>query len=398
MTSAERPLILVISNYYLPGTRSGGGTRTIANTVERLSDRFRFAIITRGYDAGLQKDPYSEVVRGEWNRVGKATVFYLAKDADLRLVLKRAVGELGPSAVYANSFFSPLTFRSLRARQAGDLGQIPFILAPCGELSSGARSLKRFKKTAYVKAAVIAGLYSGIIWKASSEIEAAEIRNVGAGGEVVIAPDLPQVGILDDIKVAARPPKRVGEAKLVFLSRFDRKKNLKWLVENVRRGGTDVTLDIYGNIEDESYYREFLEVAKKTKEGIIANFKGSVLYEDVPQTFLKYHFKVLPTLGENFGHVVIESLSSGCPVLISDRTPWNDLSERSAGWVLPLEDAGSWQRAIDECAAMGADEYRAMSRSARNYAASFLNDPMVESATLNLLRKAIAKGKTGDLV
>jgi glycosyltransferase involved in cell wall biosynthesis len=46
-----------------------------------------------------------------------------------------------------------------------------------------------------------------------------------------------------------------------------------------------------------------------------------------------------PTRGENYGHVIAESLSVGTPVLISDQTPWRELSSDGLGWDLPLEAA-----------------------------------------------------------
>ena len=35
---------------------------------------------------------------------------------------------------------------------------------------------------------------------------------------------------------------------------------------------------------------------------------------------------------ENFGGVVIDSLSNGCPVIASTNTPWVELPKRRCGW------------------------------------------------------------------
>ena len=51
---------------------------------------------------------------------------------------------------------------------------------------------------------------------------------------------------------------------------------------------------------------------------------------------MKAHLFVLPTEGENFGHAIFEALAVGCPILISDQTPWRKLSEKKAGIDLPL--------------------------------------------------------------
>jgi len=43
----EKPIILVICDYYLPGFESGGALRTLVNMVDRLGARFDFRKITR---------------------------------------------------------------------------------------------------------------------------------------------------------------------------------------------------------------------------------------------------------------------------------------------------------------------------------------------------------------
>jgi glycosyltransferase involved in cell wall biosynthesis len=58
--------------------------------------------------------------------------------------------------------------------------------------------------------------------------------------------------------------------------------------------------------------------------------------DDVPGTFAQYDLFAFPSRGENFGHVVLESLSVGTPVLVSDRTPWKG-GESDALEVLPIE-------------------------------------------------------------
>jgi glycosyltransferase involved in cell wall biosynthesis len=49
------------------------------------------------------------------------------------------------------------------------------------------------------------------------------------------------------------------------------------------------------------------------------------------------HFFAMPTLNENFGYVFIEALAAGCPLLISDRTVWDDIESHNSGWRIPLE-------------------------------------------------------------
>jgi glycosyltransferase involved in cell wall biosynthesis len=106
-----------------------------------------------------------------------------------------------------------------------------------------------------------------------------------------------------------------------------------------------------------------------------ARYAGALEYEEIAPTFARYDLFVFPTLGENFGHVLIESLAAGCPVAVSDRTPFRDLQERGAGWVVPLEEPERYRRALETCAAMSPDEHARMSDAARTYARRVIEDP-----------------------
>ena len=66
---------------------------------------------------------------------------------------------------------------------------------------------------------------------------------------------------------------------------------------------------------------------------IRVSFKGDVMRDKIFQLFVKYDVFYFPTKGENFGQVIWESLSCGCPVLISDQTPWNNIESHHVGWV-----------------------------------------------------------------
>ena len=54
----------------------------------------------------------------------------------------------------------------------------------------------------------------------------------------------------------------------------------------------------------------------------------------VEESLQASHLFALLTLGENFGHAIGEALRAGCPVLISDQTPWTDVVATGAGVVL----------------------------------------------------------------
>ena len=57
------------------------------------------------------------------------------------------------------------------------------------------------------------------------------------------------------------------------------------------------------------------------------------------QLFASAYFTVMPSITENFGMVVVESMSQETPVIASTGTPWKILEDKKAGfWVAPKID------------------------------------------------------------
>jgi glycosyltransferase involved in cell wall biosynthesis len=388
----SRPRILVICDYYLPGFESGGAMRTIVNLIDRLSDSFEFKVITRDHDGPLNRKSYENVRIGEWNRVGNADVYYLSKDHVRLGHLKQLILHESPEAIYLNSFFSSLTVFVLLLRKLKQVPGIPVIVAPEGEFSSGALALKRLKKQLYISSAKLLGLLKDIVWKAAADAERDDIiRVLGPDRRIKIAANMPPRMIFENFDQVNKPAKQTGSAKMVFLSRFMRKKNFNWLLPHLAGIDGELLIDIWGPLEDEEYWRETQALMEKLPPAIKIRSRGPVSHEQVSATLAQYHFFILPTLGENFGHVFIEAMAAGCPVITSDQTPWRALGEKGVGWDLSLEQPREWQLVIDQCIAMDADEYRKRSRQARAFAVAWLSDPGLEQDNRQVLKTAIRR-------
>ena len=85
-----KPRILTFTEYYLPGFKSGGPVRTLANMVDQLSDDFAFRIVTLDRDF-LDSVPYPGAKRNAWQRVGGAEVFYLSPNRCTLRGLRRLI-------------------------------------------------------------------------------------------------------------------------------------------------------------------------------------------------------------------------------------------------------------------------------------------------------------------
>ena len=57
-------------------------------------------------------------------------------------------------------------------------------------------------------------------------------------------------------------------------------------------------------------------------------------HEKIREAFDMHHLLLLPTLGENYGHVIRESLAiNNCPGIISNKTPWENFQENNIGFM-----------------------------------------------------------------
>ena len=72
--------------------------------------------------------------------------------------------------------------------------------------------------------------------------------------------------------------------------------------------------------------------------------------------------------------MILEALCAGCPILISDQTPWRGLEEKGVGWDLPLDRLELFQEALQKCVDMENAEYVKWSESALEYGLEVTRD------------------------
>jgi glycosyltransferase involved in cell wall biosynthesis len=368
--------VLIPTEYYLPGFKAGGPIRCVSNLIARLGDEIDFRVITRDRDQG-DSEPYPGVTPGRWQWVGKAEVLYLSPHDLARPTLRRHLRGHNHDILYLNSLFSRhFTIRPLLLRRLGLVPESRVVLAPRGELSPGAMSLKPGRKRVYLALAKRLGLFRDVTWHATSAHEADNIVSwIGGTGAstalrspVVRAPD-PTTPANENEEGPPRPRKDVGSLKIVAVSRVTRMKNLETALTLLKDLTGDVRFDIYGPIESARYWSRCEEVIATLPPNVRVNHCGTVPPDQVVSTMAAYDLFLLPTHGENFGHVIHEALTAGLPVLISDRTPWRGLEEKGVGWDLPLERPEAFREVLQRCVAMDEATRQAFSLRAWEYAA-----------------------------
>ena len=325
--SSAKPCILILINHYAPGNKYGGPVRSLMNLVEWLGDDFHFKILTRDRDFG-DIQPYSNYQPGKWYQIGKAEVRYLSPLEQTPFHLIRIFNQTTYDAIYLNITFSSLTISVLLFQKFRLIVRRPIALAPRGTLSTGALSLKSNKKWRFLRLARYIDLYQHLYWHLTSQEEIAEVQQTLAAKDekhFYMIPNLPTPILSQSSRGGA--DKQPGEARVIFLSRITPKKNLLFALNCLKDIRGCVYFDIYGRVEDKAYWQLCLDMISTLPSKVKVNYCGEAAFDQVSEILKNYHLFFLPTLGENFGYAILEALCAGCPVLISDRTPWNGVNE-----------------------------------------------------------------------
>lgn len=357
--------VLVFVDWYLPGSKAGGPIRSVANIIEKLSDRISFDVVTSIYDFGCST-PYP-VAPNEWVRQGQANVLYLETPPSKEKILS-LISAKSYTAIYFNSLFSkPYTLYPIKVLKSSSFNG-KLILAPRGMLGKGALSIKPFKKKVFLTLARQLGWFKGIIWHASTVQEAKEIRQYfGENTTVHVAENIASLPVVNSQE---KPLKKAGELKCIFVSRISSKKNLHFFLELITglKDSPKLDFEILGPIEDQVYWDTCLKLIDQLPDHITVKVTGAIEHEDVLSHLTSNHLFILPTLHENYGHVVIEALAMGCPVLLSQNTPWRALRSKSLGADIPLTDRSMWLKEMNRYVEMGQTEYLHEVESALNFA------------------------------
>ena len=355
----------------------------VRNVAERFSERYDIFIVTRDCDGKIDSTPYVKIPRNRWTERAEAMVYYASPSELNSKAFARLVEEIDPHAIYLNSVFSRVCTRLIFARRRFRNRQIPLLIAPCGELAVAAIRLRYFRKRSFLFLAMAFGLFRSATWKAASVEESNDIRRLTPRDvKISVAPELTPRDILPGFTTEEKPKKVPGSVRLSCLSRVTPIKNLHFLLELLSAvHARSIQLEVIGPADDNRYFEKCRQLADSLSANVDVDFVGGLDHESALERVKGSHFMVLPTSSENFGYAIIESLAAGCPVILSDRVAWNDVTENNAGWRIPLEDRDAWLKQLTECVSMGPEEYRRLSFSAREFAVKYLlvDEPAAET-------------------
>ena len=355
-------------DWFSPGYKAGGPIKSILHLVSQIEAPFY--IITSVFDHQAN-DPYPNIQKNTWLEFNANTKVMYCHPTDVTdAFIKEQIEILKPQTIYLNSLFSRV-FSLNVVKATKNLKNSPkVILAPRGMLKSGALQVKSFKKRIFLLLSRWMNWFGHVQWHATNEEEAEEIRNVyGAKSMVHVAANLPAA-----IKPRDVHHRSEGQINLVTVARVSPEKGILEGAKILRDSKTPIKWTLYGVNQNSGYLNQIQSILEDGNSKVQFSFEGEISPTQLSKTLPSFDYFFSPTLGENYGHAIVEALVIGLPVLISDRTPWNEINQYNAGWAISLDQNEEWQKAIRQMDSLSEDKYQAMCKSAIKFAESHIHD------------------------
>jgi glycosyltransferase involved in cell wall biosynthesis len=363
--------VLICIDWFLPAYKAGGPIQSIANLVNHTKTEFDYYIATSNSDLDSPLNLPEESLN-VWVEKDGFTVIYLDPAHQTLKYYKQLFLKEAFDVVYFNSLFSQkftllplMLFKNMDTRK---------VLAPRGMLGKGALEIKPLKKKIFLSIFKALGLHKKVVWHVTAESEALEVhRHFGKGCHVLLAPNL---SAKTKHKIEPKA-KKANELNVFFLSRIAVKKNLGEAINYLAdiKSLYKVNFSIIGPKDEIEYWQDCEVKIKQLPNNISVEYLGAIPHQNISKNLINQHILLLPTQHENFGHVIMESWQNGCPVIISDQTPWQGLEKDKLGFNIPLKKKNEFIAAIELFCAMNKNEYQTWSNASVNFSKKFTENP-----------------------
>ena len=324
--------ILIFAPSFEPAVKSGGPARSLSNLERELRKDFDVDVVTRDRDLG-DVAPF-EGLSGRSVRRGTTIVHYINERSPRQWwsVIRR-LRRNDYALIMINSFWDPaMALLPCVLRRVGAI-QGEVLLLPRGELEPGALAMKARKKT--LAGPAFRALYrqAVTVFGATSRSEADNISRWFPEAKVVTTTN----NIPDSIDFGV-PREQSSILRAIFLSRINAKKGLLPLLRGLALTKSEIRLTIVGPVEDPAYWRECEGAIRDLPEHVTVIHQGAAPRDSIGPLLWNADCMVLLTAGENYGHVIAESLQAGCPVITTPTTPWTHVLRLGGGEIIEDRD------------------------------------------------------------
>ena len=224
----------------------------------------------------------------------------------------------------------------------------------------------------------------GLVATAESERKNLLIANYNPNVGLV-----PNGVILDDIllKDSWEPNKTI-----LFLALLRPNKGADLLIKAVKELEKELAgyRVIIAGVGEDGYVNSLKELVHDLNLDNIVSFPGGIYGNEKWEFYQKADVFVLPTLNENFGIVIAESLANGTPVITTKGAPWPELEEWNCGWWVE-RDVTSFVKALDEFLKLPVEKRELMGRKGRKLIEEKYSSEKVAKELIMLYRSVFLK-------
>ena len=220
------------------------------------------------------------------------------------------------------------------AHRAGQTTDRPLVISPRGMMTDWAWQHRRWKKWLASSLVHPGALAAARGWHATSADEADDIRRRGFRQPICIAPNGVERPTAEELARSQEGwtrtcPMLAGRRVALFYSRFHRKKRLLELIDIWTDTAPREWLLLVAGIPQEYSVEDVTAyVRRHSSVDRIVVIDGS----DRPPPYSVASLFLLPSHTENFGLVIAEAMAWGVPVLVTDTTPWAEVSAQDVSW------------------------------------------------------------------
>ncbi len=249
----------------------------------------------------------------------------------------------------------------------------PYIVSAHGMLEPWALANKRLKKSLYSALVERKNLAGAACLHALTADEAADYRRYGCKQPIAVIPNgVETPSAADPSLFLKRFPELAGKSILLFLGRIHFKKGLDILIPawaSLQHQYPDAILVLAGP-DSEGTQKSVDSLIEKSGLAQRVLCTG-MLHEELKWSALAAATCfILPSYSEGLSVAVLEALSAGVPVIVSEQTHLPQVAERGAGYVVPTE-VEPLQRAMQQMLDHSEAIHAAIGQRGREFAKEF---------------------------
>jgi glycosyltransferase involved in cell wall biosynthesis len=337
--------------------QEGGPSNSVFWLCKYLSQHHEVFVITKSI--GIK--PHHKIVLNKWQKTHGLNIIYLNykfHQFPIRFLYKSIIQIKKSDLIVLTSFFYvPSIILGIAAR----FYQCKTIWSPRGELQYSALRYNSLSKRLRLKV-IKRILNNNFYLHSTSKSESENIKLLFENRKIIELPnyfELQEKVKIDQVNTflfigRIHSIKAIDNIlRAVYLSEFFRKRNYTLIIAG--KENEPGHLDVLKSIVCELNLEDFVE------------FVGPVSGNEKSRLYASSKFTLLLSHSENFGNVVVESLSQGTPVIASKGTPWKELELYNSGrWILNTPEIIS--NTLDELLNITKIEYENMRANAYNHA------------------------------